>query len=123
MQYSIYYDGDCPFCSRAARLLNSLDWLKRLELIDLHSPGVLARAGINPQRAMRRIQMKNANGEIREGMQAVVEIAGHVPLLWLLLPLLWLASLLGLGDQLYDWIAARRILFPTPGYCEWQNRH
>lgn len=117
MKYSIFFDGSCPFCTRTASQIEQLDWRNQLTLINLHDTKVLAKAGIDKQAALRRIQVSNADGEIYEGFHAILRISTQIPAFWLFVPILWASFRLGLGDKLYDWIAARRLLFPTPGGC------
>ena len=118
MFITVYYDGSCPFCSSSANLIERLDWRHKLKFIDLHLPGVLEKAGIGYDKAMERIHVRINEHEIFEGIDAIFNISLVVPLLWLYIPIFWLAKKIGFGNQLYDWVAKRRFLFPAPGYCK-----
>ncbi len=122
MKYCVFYDGSCPSCTRAAALLSRLDWFHRLELTNLHRAGVLEAAGIERDKALQRIQVQNSRGAVFEGMRALLQISAKLPSLWLLVPFFWFSIKARFGDWLYDWIAARRLLFPTPESCDWQVR-
>ncbi|PKO17726.1 MAG: DUF393 domain-containing protein [Chloroflexi bacterium HGW-Chloroflexi-10] len=121
MHVTLFYDGSCPFCTASAAALERMDWLRRLECVNLLTPGVLEAAGIGFEAAMTRIQVRSADGRVTEGIDGVLAIARQVPLLWLGVPLIWLVIRLGWGQRLYDWIAARRLLIPLPGVCPVQK--
>lgn len=112
----IFYDGTCPFCVISARNLKKLDWLNKLIIIDLFTPGILEKYHIPLEEALNRIQVVRNHKVRREGMEALLLISGYLPLLWLLVPFFWLLIKLGLGLKIYDWIARNRFLFPVPGY-------
>ncbi|MBE0686779.1 MAG: DUF393 domain-containing protein [Anaerolineaceae bacterium] len=117
MNTIVFYDGTCPFCVYSARNLKKLDWMNRLTILDLFTPGILEKYDIPLEKAMNRIQAVK-NGNIRkEGMDALLLISGHLPLLWFFIPFFWLSIKFGLGSKIYDWIARNRFLFPVPGYC------
>jgi predicted DCC family thiol-disulfide oxidoreductase YuxK len=117
MDTIVFYDGTCPFCVYSATKLKKLDWMNKLMILDLYTPGILEKYNIPLEKAMKRIQVVE-NGNVRkEGMEALLLIAGRLPLLWIFIPFFWLSIKLGLGSKIYDWIAKNRFLFPMPGYC------
>jgi len=60
-------------------------------------------------RLNRRMQTRRASGgPISEGIDAVIQIAWRVPVLWPVAPFLVLARGLGIGQRAYDYLAARR---------------
>lgn len=105
----IYYDGWCTLCRQSAARLKRLDWLDLLEFVSFRDPGVIEREGLNAGRLQRRMQSRRARGgPIHEGIDAVIQIAWRVPLLWLAAPVLLVARWTGVGQPAYDFIAARR---------------
>lgn len=117
MDTIVFYDGTCPFCVFSARKLKNLDWMNKLRILDLFTPGILEKYNIPLEKAMKRIQVVK-NGDVRkEGMEALLFISGQLPLLWIFIPFFWLSIKLGIGSKIYDWIAKNRFLFPVPGYC------
>jgi predicted DCC family thiol-disulfide oxidoreductase YuxK len=117
MKFLVFYDGTCPFCVYSANRLKKMDWLNRLEIMDLYSPGILEKHEISMEEAIKRIQVVNKKFERKEGMQALLEISFQLPLLWFFIPFFWISIQFGLGTKIYDWIARKRFLFPVPGYC------
>jgi predicted DCC family thiol-disulfide oxidoreductase YuxK len=105
----VYYDGLCGICRASMARLKLFDWLNALEPVSFHSEGVVARDGLDLARLNRRLQARlAAGGPIHEGIDAVVQIAWRVPILWPIAPLLLLAGRLGIGQRAYDFVAARR---------------
>ena len=110
----IFYDGWCVLCRRAITTLRRLDILGLLEPVSFRDPGVLERFGLDPRRAAARLQAVAAIAASPvEGIEAVILIATRLPPAWPAVPLLWAATRLGLGQRVYDWIAARRTIIPS----------
>ncbi|PZN01818.1 MAG: hypothetical protein DIU76_11170 [Bacillota bacterium] len=142
---TVYYDGWCPWCVRAAAWCRRLDWLGRLDLRSfrpdrpsLH-PGAAAgsrgEAGAVPGGsppvdavAMARAEQEllaraHPSGRWYHGFAAVRAIAQRLPLLWPTVPLLAVLQGLGLGPALYRAIARRRpVVLPLPGACPLPRR-
>ncbi len=117
MEIVVFYDGTCPFCVTSARNLKKLDWLNKLKIIDLFTPGILEIYDVPLEEAMNRIQVVKNHKIRREGMNALLLISWYLPLLWIFIPFFWLSIKLRIGSKIYDWIARNRFLFPVPGYC------
>lgn len=119
MELNVLFDGTCPFCTASAKRIKQLDWLGRISIQDFHHAGILDHYGIPYEIANRRIQVIDASGKVSEGIDAILEISKRIPLLWILLPFVWISIQLKLGQKVYDWIAKNRFLFPVPGVCKW----
>jgi predicted DCC family thiol-disulfide oxidoreductase YuxK len=105
----VYYDGWCSLCGRSAAGVARLDWLRLLEFVSFRDPAVVERDHLDLERLRLRMQSRPAqDGPISEGIDAVIQVAWRVPLLWPALPLLLLARWIGVGQVAYDWVAARR---------------
>lgn len=113
---TVFYDGWCPMCVRSVEWLARLDLLALLRCISFREPGVVERYGLNPRRAAKRIQTATASGEIREGIDSMIDIAARSLVLWPAVPLLMLCRLLA-GQRGYDAVASRRLIL-IPGACE-----
>jgi predicted DCC family thiol-disulfide oxidoreductase YuxK len=112
VRIKVFYDGWCPFCRQSIERLRSLDTLSLLEPISFREPGVLAQYNLDAERLEARIHARTARVTV-EGIDAMTLIAMRLPLLWPTVPLLWVAVRLGVGQQVYDWIAARRTIIPS----------
>lgn len=104
---TVYYDGDCTFCTRSTSLLRTLNSLSLVQFISFREPGVVERYGLEPERVERRIQSRNGRGDDREGIEAMIEIVRRSPILFPLVPVLWVIRL-AVGQQAYDFVANRR---------------
>lgn len=109
----ILYDGLCPLCTASVRRLRRLDWRRRLAFADARDPAVrAAHPDVDPARALERMHLAPPDGgPVLDGFHAVRWIAGRVPLLWPLWPLLWLPGAAALGVRLYDAVARNRFVF------------
>lgn len=114
LRVQVFYDGWCPFCRRSIALLQSLDLFGLLEPISFRTPDVPTRYPVDPARAEMRMQAcTRSSPAMREGIDAVMLVVTRLPWLWPILPGLWLARRIGVGQQLYDWLAARRTIIPS----------
>jgi predicted DCC family thiol-disulfide oxidoreductase YuxK len=110
-QAVVLYDGDCPLCRKTTAILNRLDWLGRLAFHNCrdatHIPANSAHLD-----AARMIQEMHVLTPDRRralaGFRAVRWIAGRIPLLWPLYPLLFVPGMARLGQWLYQWVARNR---------------
>lgn len=109
-RYTVFFDGMCPVCNRSRRALQRIDWLGRLEFSDLHDR---ARAeadlpSVTYADMLRRMYVRRPDGRFFGGFHAFRAIARVLPVLWLLLPILWLPGASWIGTRVYDWIARNR---------------
>jgi hypothetical protein len=89
--------------------LKRLDWLGLLVPVSFRDAGVIERDRLEVTRLDRRMQSRReTGGPVREGFDAVAQVAWRVPLLWPVAPLLALSRWLGIGQRVYDFVAARR---------------
>ncbi len=104
------YDGKCLICQSSCRTLRALDWLGRIEFIDLHQ-GETWRArypDLDHQGLMGACHVFDQRGRLFPGFYAVRRMLKEVPLgfpLWLLLQL---PGMDWLGERAYGWIARHR---------------
>lgn len=115
----VLYDGLCPLCRKTTALLKRLDWLRHLRFHDCRDP-----AGLPPHldRARLVAEMHVLTPDRKtalSGFRAVRWIAARVPVLWPLLPLLFVPGMARLGQRVYLWVARNRFrLLPChDGVC------
>jgi predicted DCC family thiol-disulfide oxidoreductase YuxK len=118
----ILYDGLCPFCLKNVSLLKRLDWLGRLRFHDCRdTAGIPANtAHLDPARMIQEMHVLTPDrATAYSGFRAVRWIAGRMPILWPLYPLLFIPGMPRLGQRLYLWIARNRFqLLPCrDGVC------
>ncbi len=114
LQVQLFYDNWCPLCCRTIALLQKMDWLRMLEPIPFRQPEISLHYGLDVTKAEARIQARLVSRkEFVEGIEAFSLVAARLPILWPVWPLLRLAKSVGVGQQVYDWVAARRRLMPV----------
>lgn len=114
----VYFDGWCPVCTGFRDRIGRLDWLGQITFRSMRDPGVAAETGVPAEELARRMYARDPqSGQLWAGVDAFAAVAARVPLLVPLWPLIRLSSVLGLGQRLYDYVAARRVIIPV-GNCE-----
>jgi predicted DCC family thiol-disulfide oxidoreductase YuxK len=105
-RFTIYFDGDCPFCVREVSWLlkRSARSGGRLAGIDIAAPEFDPEAhGADREAFMARIHGRRQGGELIEGMQVFREAYAAVGLGWLTAPTGWplLKPLFDLGYRIF----------------------
>ena len=99
----VLYDGNCGFCQRSARLLQTLDILNGLEWVDFRR----TKVDVDLER-LEHEMAAIARGRTYFGFSAYRAISWRLPILWPLLPFLYLPGVPVLGEAVYKRIARRR---------------
>lgn len=104
------YDGNCVICQSTCHTMRSLDWLKRIEFINLHEDAVWRDRypKLAFERLMAEIHVIDDAGEIFPGFAGSRRMLKEAPLgypLWLLLKLPGSETI---GRRIYRFIARRR---------------
>jgi predicted DCC family thiol-disulfide oxidoreductase YuxK len=115
----VLYDGDCPLCRKTTSILTRLDWLGHLTFHNCrdtaHIPVNTAHLDLDRMIAEMHVLTPDRTRAL-SGFRAVRWIAGRVPLLWPLYPLLFIPGMNRLGQRLYLWVARNRFhLVPCRG--------
>jgi predicted DCC family thiol-disulfide oxidoreductase YuxK len=110
VKHHVFYDSLCPVCRRSRRLLERLDWRGRLEFMDIHDREVAEAAlpDVTYADMLREMYVKRADGRHFAGYFALRALAPALPLLWPLVPLMWLPGAAWLGRRVYAWVARNR---------------
>ncbi len=104
------YDGQCVICNATRMLVSRLDWLKRVEFVDLHQHDTVSARfpSLEHQDVMGAIHVFDRQ-RVYRGFHGTRRMLRELPLmlpLWVLLHL----PLVGdwLGPRVYDFIARNR---------------
>jgi predicted DCC family thiol-disulfide oxidoreductase YuxK/uncharacterized membrane protein YphA (DoxX/SURF4 family) len=114
-RWTVLYDGRCPLCIRTMTTLDYLDLRHRLAFADLEQglPPRVVLAAPDPARALRdSMHVIAPDGRTSNGFFAFRTLAGVLPPLWPLLPVLYLPPASRVGPWIYARIAARRTRVP-----------
>ena len=121
-QAIVLYDGDCPLCRKTTEFLKRLDWFGRLRFHNCRDTAAIPAhtAHLDPARMIQEMHVLTPDrANAYSGFRAVRWIAGRVPALWPLYPLLFIPGTARLGQRLYLWVARNRFrLMPCrDGVC------
>lgn len=105
------FDGRCVICNTTRRLVQLLDWFKRVEFLDLHQRNEVSQRypWLDQEAAMGQIHVVADAGQVYEGFAGTRRMLRDLPLglpLWALLHLPIIGN--WLGPQLYKFIARNR---------------
>jgi predicted DCC family thiol-disulfide oxidoreductase YuxK len=108
-QLEVFFDGDCPLCTKEIAFVRKLDKGSRVLFTDIAAPGFDASSiGRTQDDLMARIQARNADGSFIEGVEVFRRMYAAVGLS----PLVALTRLPGITqllDASYRWFAANRL--------------
>lgn len=119
----VLFDGDCAFCRRSIRVLQSLDWFNRLAYQSARETDRLPATAVplDPQKLIEEMHVVPRGGVgVRAGFSAFRWIAWRLPATVLLAPFLYIPGVLWLGNRAYRWVARNRFqLVPCEnGACQ-----
>ena len=100
-----YFDARCGLCRRTVRVLRALDWLGRLEFLDMNTASDLP---VSFDAAMGGMPMRTRGGGVLVGFPAVRRALLQTPLGALPAVLLYVPGLGALAGLAYGWIARHR---------------
>jgi predicted DCC family thiol-disulfide oxidoreductase YuxK len=116
-ELTVLFDGACPLCRASVERVRRHGPAGRIELVDLHDPGVPARfPQINADEAMRLMQAVDRRGRTYSGVDAWARIGLSLPgwkwLAWFLL----VPGVHLIAAQVYGWVARNRYRW-NPDAC------
>lgn len=108
-ELTVLYDGACRLCRASAARLRRLDRGGRVELVDLHEPGVMDRfPQIGRDEALQGMQAVDARGRVYGGADAVARVGLTLPGWKLVAWLLLAPGIHVVARQAYGWVARNR---------------
>jgi predicted DCC family thiol-disulfide oxidoreductase YuxK len=110
----VLYDGHCRLCQRTIHTLRALDVLDQLIPINALNDNARLDAGVGHLEvgALMEAMHVVAGSRLWSGFAACRAIAWRIPLLWPVLPLLYLWPVPPVGRRVYRIIASRRTCSP-----------
>jgi predicted DCC family thiol-disulfide oxidoreductase YuxK len=107
----VLYDGDCAFCCKSVELLKKLDWLGKLEYVNVRdeSQAFLMEPPIADAPLLEQMHVMPAGSNLLDGgYRAIRWLAWRLPATWLFAPFLYLPGMTWLGQKIYLAIARNR---------------
>lgn len=110
MAITAIFDGRCVICQGTRRVVRALDWLKRVEFLDLHAHEQVAHRypQLDAAAMMGEIHVVDGRGGLYRGFLGTRRMLRELPLGWPLWALLHLPGMTWLGGRIYRFIAHRR---------------
>ena len=109
IELEVFFDGDCPLCTKEINFVRRLDRKARLLFTDIAAPGFdAASIGRTHDDLMARIQARTADGSFIDGVEVFRRMYAAVGLS----PLVALTRLPGITqllDASYRWFAKNRL--------------
>jgi predicted DCC family thiol-disulfide oxidoreductase YuxK len=113
----LLYDSYCPLCRRTVGLLDGIDLFDRVEFqsfrtTDFDAFNALHRVNTDKKWADEEMLLVR-DGKVYGGFDAYRQMSAMMPLLWPIVPLMWLPGVSHIGRAIYKWVAARRLSWFT----------
>jgi len=104
------YDGHCVICQTTRRIIKALDWLHRVEFLDLHDAAAVMQRypDLDYYDMMGQIHVIDGRGRVYPGFDGTRRMLRELPAgfpFWLLLHL---PGMRWVGVRVYRWIATHR---------------
>lgn len=107
---TVFYDGQCPLCSREIKHYRRLRGAETLQWVDIaRDETSLAAHGLQYEVAMARFHVRDASGRWQTGAWGFAELWSHLPAYRWLAYTLRALRLLPLLDRVYAVFARRRV--------------
>ena len=125
---SVIFDGNCRFCIGQMRMIQLFDIFRQLRFVSLHDEQARHLAPLfTHEQLMEQMVIVSSDGRTHGGANAVRYLSRHLPLLWMLVPVLHLPGSMPLWDWAYRKIAERRYRLAgtvcEDGSCAWKPTH
>ena len=107
----VLYDGDCAFCCKSIALLRKLDWLGKLDYVNVRDPSqaILHAPPVLGAPLLEQMHVVPSDGKaLHGGYRAIRWLAWRLPLTWPIAPVLYLPGMTWLGQRVYLWVARNR---------------
>jgi predicted DCC family thiol-disulfide oxidoreductase YuxK len=75
----VYFDGACPLCRAEIGLYSDQDKAGALTFVDVSREEAQTPDGLTRTQAMRRFHVRGADGRLRSGAAAFVEVWSRLP--------------------------------------------
>lgn len=104
------YDGLCVLCRQSRKIIDALDWLHRIEFLDIHNWSEVERRypTLDFETAMGQMHAVTSDGRLIGGFEGVRRLLRDLPLgfpIWLILHI---PGMNWLGNKVYRFIARNR---------------
>jgi predicted DCC family thiol-disulfide oxidoreductase YuxK len=110
---AVVYDGQCGLCTQSVRLIRQLDRRSVLEYVDAQDRAAVTNRwpSLDLDAILGQIHVITPEGRVYIGYNGVRQVAGVLPRVRLIAPLMGWPGIAWVGDKVYRWVAAHRYQF------------
>lgn len=109
--YKVSYDGACMLCVKTVGLMHHLDIFGRYQAVDFRNDPNSVFRQVEVNKLEKELLLQKRNGELIGGFKAFRQMALAMPLLWPLVPFLYVPIVSFFAELAYKAIAANRRFF------------
>jgi predicted DCC family thiol-disulfide oxidoreductase YuxK len=104
------YDGYCVICNQTRRIVTALDWLHRIEFLNIHDWNTVNSRypSLDYEIAMGQIHVVTPDGQLHGGFDGVRRMMRDLPLGFPFWMAFHLPGMTWLGEKVYRFIARHR---------------
>lgn len=113
----VFYDGACPLCSEAKKLIQKRDRRGRLEWKSMRDPRVQDQYGLGDDAAEKIYSLRIRDNKQFKGIHTVYQVMKRTPVYRVFAPYVKMSILLGFGPFVYRLISKNRFHFIPAGLC------
>ncbi|MGC8516247.1 MAG: thiol-disulfide oxidoreductase DCC family protein [Thermoplasmata archaeon] len=107
---TVYFDGDCSFCTTVKIAFERLDFLRLLKFVSFRQ-AKNEELPVSRQGLETTMYAVSPSGVRYRGMEAAAAMMKRMPVLFLPALFLIMLNRIGVGSRLYDMISAKRYCF------------
>ena len=104
----VYFDGECPMCTRARRLVETLDATGRVTSLDARTAEL--PPGVDRRTLLEEMVLGTSRGHVLRGFDAWRWLLARFPATFWLAPLLYLPGVAFMGRRVYRRVARGRTI-------------
>lgn len=112
---TIFYDNFCPNCTKFAKLIQKLDWLKLIQIKQLRNE-LHTNSFSDIDIELAKQQMASFGTKWHYGFSSLYYIFARLPLFWVFVPFLYILKVITLGQKMYSELALKRKIIPI--HCD-----
>ncbi len=120
MTTEVLYDGGCGLCTGTVSWLRRLDWRGQLRFRDVMAEWESlshAHPSLDAVACATAVHVVDVRGRITQGFDGFRTLAWAIPVLWPVLPILYVPGVPIIGRRVYAWVASRRTTTCVPPHA------
>ncbi|MEW9503013.1 thiol-disulfide oxidoreductase DCC family protein [Jeotgalibacillus marinus] len=110
----VYYDSDCPLCTKVKNKWSKIDIFNNLEFYSFRNLNVSESLPIEQNKLEKEIYSQIKGKQVYfHGLDTLIEMNKRIPMICITVPFLWFSKKLGVGQKIYQYVADNRKILPS----------